>query len=272
MKVNPHGYPSFMKTYVGETRYWERIQIPSKFVDTHKNNLGKSTWVLKTEDGTSWSMEIIREGTEYFFSRVDWEKFAKHHDLRFGDQIMAFLVGNSVFEVMLYNQTTCCQILNPNPNHTANEPSEINEASRNGRKHKRKYEFRNKSKSSDIKEEIFDTKNVKQEDGVQINRFSTFNLNAKCPYFETIIKMSHQTFMCVPIDFARETGIIHQKRIELRGEKGRRETMQVERLHNRVRLSKGWKSFKKANKIRSGDKCSFTLVNPDCLFVKKLRH
>ncbi|XP_019185274.1 PREDICTED: B3 domain-containing protein REM9-like [Ipomoea nil] len=268
MKVNPHGYPSFLKTYLGEARYWERIQIPSKFVDTHKNKLGGSTWVLRTEDGTSWSMEIIREGTECFFGRADWEKFAKHHDLRFGDQIMAFLVGNSVFEVMVYSQTTCCRVLYPNPHPTANE-----EASRNAKKQKRKYVFRNKSKgSSDMKEEIFDIKNVKQEEGLQTKRYSTVNLKAKCPYFETIVKKSHQTFMCVPVDFARETGIINQKRIVLRGENGRRETVQIGHLCNRVNLIKGWKSFKKANKIRSGDKCSFTLVNPDSLFVKKLRH
>lgn len=133
-------------------------QIPSKFVKDHKNKMDKSIWVLKTEDGTSWFMEIKREGAEYFFSRGDWEKFAKHHDLRFGDQIMVFLVGNSEFEVMLYSQTTCCRILPPQPGNTVNassEDEEINGTSRNAEKCKRKkitwkYEAHKKSKGTGI--------------------------------------------------------------------------------------------------------------------------
>lgn len=44
-------------------------------------------------------------------------------------------------------------------------------------------------------EEIPDIKNIKVEEGVQNNRYSTVNLTAKHPYFETVIKKSHDTFM-----------------------------------------------------------------------------
>lgn len=116
-----------------------------------KKNLGERTWVLKT-CGTSWYVKIKRRGREYFFRKADWEEFAKHHGLHYGDQVMVFLVGKSEFEVLLYSRTTCCQILPPQP--VSSEDQEFSPP-RNGKKCKRKpirhdYDSCKKTKRSGI--------------------------------------------------------------------------------------------------------------------------
>ncbi|XP_031107428.1 B3 domain-containing protein REM9-like [Ipomoea triloba] len=263
MKVNP--YPSFLKTYLGEAHYQQRIKIPGDFVKAHKKNLSERSWALKTE-------------------------------------------GNSEFEVLLYSQTTCCEISPPQPDeHTATESSEETEASGNAKKQKRKpiicgeYEARKKAKGSadtghknktvkveiissteserDEEEESPDSESEKEAaEGVRKARgsiFSTLNLNDKQPSFEIIVQKSHEFFMTVPIVFARHTGILHEKMIKLSYENGMPQKMAIASSGDRVRLINGWKSFCEANKIENGNRCSFTLLNPHTtetmvLLVKKL--
>nr|GMC67435.1 B3 domain-containing protein REM9-like [Ipomoea batatas] len=323
MKVNPHGYPSFLKTYLGEAHYQERIKIPGDFVKAHKKNLSERSWALKTEGESPWYIRIIRRGRKYFFRRADWVEFSKHHDLHYGDHMMFFLVGNSEFEVLFYSQTTCCEIPPPQPDeHTATVSSEETEASRNAKKQKRKpiigaeYEARKKAKGSSgiiqfhsrvkrfdpghkdktVKVEIISSTESERDEeeeespdsdsesekeaaeGVRKARgniFSTLNLNDKQPSFETIVQKSHEFFMTVPMVFARHTGILHEKMIKLRYGNAMPEKMVIASSGDRVRLIYGWKSFREANKIENGDRCSFTLLNPHTketmvLLVKKL--
>nr|GMC59549.1 B3 domain-containing protein REM9-like [Ipomoea batatas] len=324
MKVNPNGYPSFLKTYLGEAQYQERIKIPGDFVKAHKKNLSERSWALKTEGGSPWHMGIIRRGRKYFFRSADWVEFSKHHDLHYGDHIMFFLVGNSEFEVLFYSQTSSCQIPPPQPDeHTATVLSEeTDEASENAKKQKRKpiiggeYEAHKKAKGStgiiqfhpifELFLSIFLNKTVKVEiissteserdeeeyspdsdsesekeaaEGVRKvkagSRFSTLNLKDKQPSFEIIVKKSHKFCMTVPMEFARYTGILHEKIIKLSCENGTPQKMEIASSEKRVRLIYGWKSFREANKIKNGDKCSFTLLNPHTtetmvLLVKKL--
>nr|GLL18826.1 B3 domain-containing protein REM9-like [Ipomoea trifida] len=310
MKVNPHGYPSFLKTYLGEAHSQERIKIPGDFVKAHKKNLSERSWVLKT-GGSPWHMGIIRRGRKYFFRRADWVEFSKHHDLHYGDHMMFFLVGNSEFEVLFYSQTTCCEIPPPQPDeHTATVLSEeTDEASGNAKKQKRKpiicgeYDASKKAKGSadpghknkTVKVEIISSTESERDEEeyspdsdsesekeaaegvrkVKGSRFSTLNLKDKQPSFEIIVKKSHKFCMTVPMEFARYTGILHEKIIKLNCENGTPQKMEIASSEKRVRLIYGWKSFREANKIKNGDRCSFTLVNPHTtetmvLLVKKL--
>nr|GMC59547.1 B3 domain-containing protein REM9-like [Ipomoea batatas] len=252
MKVNPHGYPSFLKTYLGEAHYQERIKISGDFVKAHKKNLSERSWALKTEGESPWYIRIIRRGRKYFFRRADWVEFSKHHDLHYGDHMMFFLVGNSEFEVLFYSQTTCCEIPPPQPDeHTATVSSEETEASRNAKKQKRKpiigaeYEARKKAKGSS----------------------GIIQFHSRVKRFGRPIT--------VPMVFARHTGILHEKMIKLRYGNAMPEKMVIASSGDRVRLIYGWKSFREANKIENGDRCSFTLLNPHTketmvLLVKKL--
>lgn len=79
------------------------------------------------------------------------------------------------------------------------------------------------------------------------------------------------------MDFARHTGMIHEKIVKLSCQNRMPQKVEIAILKDkRIRLNNGWKTFRAANKIKNGDRCSFTLVNPGSrietmsLSVKKL--
>ncbi|RAL46740.1 hypothetical protein DM860_005019 [Cuscuta australis] len=205
---------------------------------------------------------------------------------------------------MIFSQTTSCRIVSPPTNKTAkadhdsftsssdddddDDDEKIIKAPRESRKSKRKsscnYAHASGSGSSkrsklasgkgiQVKTESTESE---MEEGFQKKRFSNVNLTAKFPYFEIVVKKSHKDSIFVPMGFARETGIIHEKVIKMMSSENRsREKVEIHRVNNRVLMVKGWGGFRSANNIKVGDKCSFTLLNPNShgtmrLLVKKL--
>lgn len=79
MKVNPHGYPSFMKTYVGETRYWERI-VSSISLYIYKHHICSyfsliCVWLSSKYPLNLWT--LIR--TTWVKAHGFWKQKMEHH-------------------------------------------------------------------------------------------------------------------------------------------------------------------------------------------------
>ncbi|CAH9060738.1 unnamed protein product [Cuscuta epithymum] len=297
MKINANLYPSFFRIYLGEALFRERIHVPRAFMDAHGDKLYESSWTVKTEKGGSRKMKIERQGRDSFFCKTDWEDFATDHNLGYGDIIVFFLVGKSELDVLLLSQTTYCRIENKATLPYNNESGDgIDALSPDDEEEDDKKDIeiiptiskRNKpSRSYGRKSKVTSEKEVKTEcesetEGVKIQRFSNVNLSTRYPYFETVVKRSHadKSYMFIPLDFARKTGIIDAKEVKLMmrspgGQYGKSVRVGISRLDHRVHMIDGWRSFRRANDIKAGDECSFTLVNPNTkgvmrLLVKKL--
>ncbi|CAH9069420.1 unnamed protein product [Cuscuta europaea] len=301
MKINGNRYPSFFRIYLGEAFFRERIHVPRAFMDAHADKLSESSWTVKTEKGGSRKMKIERQGSDSFFCKTDWEDFATDHNLGYGDIIVFFLVGKSELDVLLFSQTTSCGIDNkgilPYNNGSADgidalshddeeedDKKDIEIIPTKATKSKRNMASRSNGRKSKVtsENEVNWTECESEAEGVKIQRFSNVNLSAPYPYFETVVKQSHadKSYMFIPMEFARKTGIIDAKEVKLmmRSRGGQYEKsvrVGISRLDNRVHMTDGWRSFRRVNRIKAGDECSFTLVNPNTkgvmrLMVKKL--
>ncbi|KAK3002805.1 hypothetical protein RJ639_019371 [Escallonia herrerae] len=80
-------------------------QIPRAFV---KKFLSKSpgNHLLKTESGRSWGVTIEEIGQKHYFV-LGWHKFLEDHRLEEGDFLVFWLIGDSTFQVNIYDPSGC---------------------------------------------------------------------------------------------------------------------------------------------------------------------
>ncbi|KAH0699133.1 hypothetical protein KY284_013348 [Solanum tuberosum] len=102
MAVDPNNkHPSFSNLL--EQGFIDKIRLPAAFVKEHKKMLAK-TDLLRTDEGMSWEVKIVREASDYFIGEGDWPWFVVYNKLEVGDMLIFYLVEKSTFHVLHYSK------------------------------------------------------------------------------------------------------------------------------------------------------------------------
>ncbi|CAH9069417.1 unnamed protein product [Cuscuta europaea] len=123
-------------------------------------------------------MKIETHGKDSFFCKKDWERFARDHNLHYGDLIVFFLVGKFEFEVLLFSQTTSC-LARPSRKSVWPKPKRVEPP---------KSENSTESEEEDEEEE-------EKGGGARKNRFTYVNMSAPHPYFVAIVRKTYTDYM-----------------------------------------------------------------------------
>ncbi|OIT01980.1 hypothetical protein A4A49_51210 [Nicotiana attenuata] len=103
-----------------------------------------------------------------------------------------------------------------------------------------------KRKTGSTAEEDEDEDGSNQEDGRirKKNRWSVVNFNGEEPSYEMVVKKTHWTFMTIPMNFAKWTGIIDTKKMRLVNSGGKKWRANIVHIGARVRITRGWTDFR----------------------------
>ncbi|KAF3632363.1 putative 40S ribosomal protein S9-2-like [Capsicum annuum] len=83
--------------------------MPAAFVKEHKKMLAK-TCLVKTDEGFSWEVKLVKETSHYFICEEGWSRFVMHHKLELGDMLIFFLVEKSTFYVLPYSKKSVTNV------------------------------------------------------------------------------------------------------------------------------------------------------------------
>ncbi|TVU49367.1 hypothetical protein EJB05_00675, partial [Eragrostis curvula] len=81
------------------------ISIPEKFVKNFKGKITK-VYDLKGPSGETWHIGVDKNADELFL-KSGWEDFVKAHELQENDLLIFTCIGNSSFEVLIFEESGC---------------------------------------------------------------------------------------------------------------------------------------------------------------------
>ncbi|PHU25368.1 hypothetical protein BC332_03700 [Capsicum chinense] len=108
MVVDPNNnHPSFSNLL--QQGFMDKLRMPAAFVKEHKKMLAK-TCLVKTDEGLSWEVKLVKETSHYFICEEGWSRFVMHHKLELGDMLIFFLVEKSTFYVLPYSKKSVTNV------------------------------------------------------------------------------------------------------------------------------------------------------------------
>ncbi|KAM3250479.1 B3 domain-containing protein REM9-like isoform X1 [Capsicum annuum] len=108
MVVDPNNnHPSFSNLL--QQGFMDKLRMPAAFVKEHKKMLAK-TCLVKTDEGFSWEVKLVKETSHYFICEEGWSRFVMHHKLELGDMLIFFLVEKSTFYVLPYSKKSVTNV------------------------------------------------------------------------------------------------------------------------------------------------------------------
>ncbi|CAI9278396.1 unnamed protein product [Lactuca saligna] len=98
--------PSFFKIFLN--RSFGHLPLPSGFVHKHmENNIPDNATLRSVNGGYSWRLKMKKDGDIYCFAD-GWKQVVEDTQLVFGDVLVFWLVGRSIFKLLIFG-TDCCE-------------------------------------------------------------------------------------------------------------------------------------------------------------------
>lgn len=94
---------SFFKFMIGDFK--NGLTIPEKFACNFRGQISEVV-KLETRDGNTYNVQVTKELNNLVL-RSGWARFANAYELEKGDLLVFFLSGDSQFEVLIYDRSTC---------------------------------------------------------------------------------------------------------------------------------------------------------------------
>ncbi|XP_034689675.1 B3 domain-containing protein Os01g0723500-like [Vitis riparia] len=252
MARGPRRNPSFFKVLIGD--FTSKLRIPPAFMKKFRRMTFNNA-VLKTITGESWMVSVKQEDSCYFFKK-GWKKFVKDQHLEAGDFLVFWFLGDSTFQVVVYDKSGC----EKDPNLGA-KGKRIGLHGEKNNPCMGRYDANHVMPATSVA--------VKMESKDQGADKVAASGRTKHPQFVKVLKKYHDYVMLVPRAFAEETGMRWNKSTLVRDPEGRVWPVKVcLRSKGKIEMSSGWSDFVKANKLGKGDTCSFQCTDATCHVIQ----
>ncbi|KAM7251700.1 hypothetical protein ACFE04_023583 [Oxalis oulophora] len=270
---------SFFKVLVGD--FSTKLMVPPSFMKNFNGELPKIT-TLKSNKDKSWGVLMEKSEKGYFFNK-GWSKFVTDHHLQFGDCLVFWLITNSSFEVLIYDGDNACEkhpAFTPStllPNSLINkvdlEKSKIEpeieladvdciEPAKSLRFVKEITHHKHPAATpstllSDLLIKKVDHKKRKIEPKTEAADVDYIEPAKSLRFVKEITYKKMKYAMWMPVDFARETGLISKNMVTLKdiseGGHGEEWPMRLTTYGSRVKLVAGWSKFYTGKRLSLGD-------------------
>ncbi|XP_031120451.1 B3 domain-containing protein REM16-like isoform X2 [Ipomoea triloba] len=87
--------------------YNEKLAVPQKFVNNLREKLAGCV-SLKGPSGAIWNIGLTACGEKLYFQR-GWKEFVEEHSLQENDVLIFKYNGGSQFDVLMFDQQSCCE-------------------------------------------------------------------------------------------------------------------------------------------------------------------
>ncbi|XP_072963712.1 putative B3 domain-containing protein Os04g0347400 [Typha angustifolia] len=239
--AHSHKRLQFFKVLLPESL--EKLRIPPKFaVHLLKNNIvdGREATIFSPL-GKFWHVELIRDGSQVFFSR-GWKEFLKAHDLLVGYLLVFRYEGNLVFTIKVFDLSACCKDFS--------------------------YPIATRDQvSHDEEQRNMPSSNTKRKNEITSAEKISAYAKPSLPHFKRTIKAYHLTrkSMSVPKGFCSSAGLSTKREIILRNSQQTSWPVNFGISGHNNYLGKGWAKLCGDNNIKEGDRCIFELVEENVL-------
>ncbi|CAH1417147.1 unnamed protein product [Lactuca virosa] len=216
--------PSFFKIFLN--RSVDHLPLPSGFVHKHmENNIPDNATLRSVNGGYSWRLKIKKDGDIYCFAD-GWKQVVEDTQLVFGDVLVFWLVGRSIFKLLIFG-TDCCE-----------------------------KDFPPKIKLEHDHDHIHDEEDEDDDiDG-----------DAGDPCFTMVLSKKQNLALRFPREFARLIRMKAGRTISMKNLEGKEWPVRLlsEGVHyTRYYLSKGWSEFRRDNDLCEGDACVFKYLRSE---------
>ncbi|GLT75248.1 hypothetical protein SLA2020_469860 [Shorea laevis] len=224
---------SFGMVLVGD--FTESLRIPWEFMKDFEVSL-PHIFYLMPDLGES-QLVIMQEKNRGCFFTLGWSDFVKHQNLQIGDLLIFYFVGNTTFEVAIYDRTTCCK----------------KKTSLEAKRHGDTGDGVQLAAKANPKEEPSKKHRVAKRtirDGVKRAR------NGQKCSAQILLKKYHSSSIVLPTEFAKEAGLRKKKDTVLRDSAGEEWPVSISFSkgagQGQARFTTGWKAFWAANRLVAG--------------------
>ncbi|XP_077229485.1 B3 domain-containing protein REM5-like isoform X2 [Tasmannia lanceolata] len=239
-------HPRFFKFMM--PGFSEKLSIPGAF---HKylTREGHEMAILKSPLGKSWSVEVKRGGEGIWFEK-GWCEFVQDHGLCIGEALTFQYHGNMVFDVLIYDNSSCLK------------------------------EFPPVVEKDQTEVQVEEFEGMENQEKTKIDEHA--EKRGMENHFRVTVKGSHltQNFMNIPREFQLKNGLEGSTKMTLRDPKGRSWPVVITPEMGKdgskkgpIRIMTGWLQFAKANSLEEGNVCIFDLssAEKDVMNVRILR-
>ncbi|CAI9278399.1 unnamed protein product [Lactuca saligna] len=105
MAPRPRGIPSFFKIMLDCSA--THLPLPTGFVRKHlENDIPENATLRSVNGGYSWRLKIKKDGDIYCFAD-GWKQVVEDTRLEFGDFLVFWLLGRSIFKLLIFGTNGC---------------------------------------------------------------------------------------------------------------------------------------------------------------------
>ncbi|XP_023746765.1 B3 domain-containing protein REM17 isoform X1 [Lactuca sativa] len=246
MAPRPRGIPSFFKIMLDCSA--THLPLPTGFVRKHlENNIPENATLRSVNGGYSWRLKIKKDGDIYCFAD-GWKQVIEDTRLEFGDFIVFWLLGRSIFKFLIFGTNGCEKKFPLEHDHIHDDEEEDDDI------------------DGDAGDPCF-TKVIpkKGKQKFALVRFGVIS-NHKFIIYNDNNFCLHQRF---PLEFARLIRLTAGRTMSMKNLEGKEWPVRLlsEGGHyTRYYLSKGWSEFLRDNDICEGDTCVFKYLRTEDKF------
>ncbi|XP_059635286.1 B3 domain-containing transcription factor VRN1-like [Cornus florida] len=265
--------PQFFKVYLADQSS-QQLRIPPAFVKNF-NGVIPSKSTITNHGSRSWRVELNMVDKNLYFQN-GWHKFVHDNSLEYGDFLIFYYGGNSMFYVKIFGKNACLKEVSIPTRKSIQKQLKIRhtvfQENQTFKPCKHEQSTLNDSGKQITKRTLGSRsralRTIEENDGASK---AAAEFVSEYPFFQVVIKPTYAQptgYLNIPSSFFKKymekgegNAILHIS--------AKSWPVSVKTYMNRIaRFSKGWKAFVKDNTLKAGDVCVFELIERDDFRLK----
>ncbi|KAJ9160080.1 hypothetical protein P3X46_025514 [Hevea brasiliensis] len=261
----------FFKIILEYTIHQGKLGIPIKFVEDYGYCL-TSPVTLQDPTGTSWKVELLKNGNEVWLEK-GWPEFSENHTLKYGHLLVFEYKGDSLFHVFIFDKTAVEIEYSVKLNFDGESPQpkkqEIDDHDSISC-HNLDDPIRNGNQSRGKRKQFMDeTGRSRQAGRPKRSKIcgaleAVNNFISSYPFFKVLLRRSLN--VAIPFHLIRRYMACESRTVMLKvADKSWPVKLNVYSHRRTAKLCAGWLAFARENSLEVGDVCIFELIERNML-------